>query len=189
MIHRLRCWYTCECMFEYRVWLSSLCCSGKHKNLFDTWSHTITTFSLPEWPKRLACTSTNELHRSLTTVSVTETKQPTIHTFGPEISLASSQEQASAQELHTSQPVNSIYSVCGVWECGPSLCGAAWHRATGRSRWLPSWRCRFVRLSLARASKGALWLAPQTKWNSLGSPPLSCLLKWAAPLGGTEEEE
>lgn len=32
------------------------------------------------------------------------------------------------------QHINNKHSVCGVWECGPSLCGAAWHMATGRSR-------------------------------------------------------
>lgn len=30
--------------------------------------------------------------------------------------------------------VSSKYSVCGVWECEPSLCGAVWRKATGRSR-------------------------------------------------------
>lgn len=81
-----------------------------------------------------------------------------------------------------SQLVSSKHIVCGVWECGPSLCGAAWHKATGKSRWLRSWCCRSVRLSPATACKDGLWSAPLPKSNNLGSRPLSCPLNWAARL-------
>lgn len=81
-----------------------------------------------------------------------------------------------------SQLISSKHSVYGVWECRPSLCAAAWHKATDRSRWLQSWCCTSARLSPAPAYKDALWSAPQTRSNNLGSRPLSFPLNWAAHL-------
>lgn len=59
---------------------------------------------------------------------------------GTEMCLASAQRVADWKVqppvcTAASQLINSKYSVCGVRECGPSLCGAAWRKATGKSRW------------------------------------------------------
>lgn len=91
-----------------------------------------------------------------------------VHISGTEACLALSQWEAlGAKAAHWEMqlPVcwaarrhfSSKYSVCDVWECGPSLCGAAWHRATGKSRWLPSWRHSFFRLAPAPACREGLW--------------------------------
>ena len=90
--------------------------------------------------------------------------------------------QGAASCNVASQLISSKCCVYDVWECEPSLCGAALHKATSRSQLLRSSRCRRVRLSPPPACKDALWSALQTKLNSLGSQPLSGPLNTAVLL-------
>lgn len=80
----------------------------------------------------LLSTKANKLHSRLTPVSITEREalsQRKVLGASATTEICSFTACNAASEL-----VSSKYSMCGVWECGPSLCGAAWHKATSRSQ-------------------------------------------------------